>query len=195
MPGRERMHTLTLTRDTDERWTPELVSYWQRAGDRIGEETPSVAAPSNAGNVQVRAVRVRPAITASNHMEDLNIVVQRLESSDPRERFRPHHRHQRSRLLRRVRTVPRASQPGEDAAARRPSPLEQPSLRAAGHADECDRSTPTSPTLTPAMAIASSGTSGNDSRCLVVAKRLSSPRFKPIRSAMTCRSAASPTTR
>ena len=80
-------YQLALPRNQDEHWNPALLAYWQRMGDRIGEETQAAAAPSNAGNVQVRSLRVRPAFVMSITAEDANVVLQRLEQPDPRERF------------------------------------------------------------------------------------------------------------
>jgi SAM-dependent methyltransferase len=60
-------------------WSDRLVAYWKRFGDRIGDDTKPVAAPPEAGSVQVRAVRVRPAVVLAVVPEDLNIVLQRLE--------------------------------------------------------------------------------------------------------------------
>ncbi len=80
-------YTLTLPHNRDEHWKPELLAYWQRMGDRIGEEMKAVAAPSNAGDVQVRAVRVRPTIAMSMIPNDLNIVLQRPGRANPQEQF------------------------------------------------------------------------------------------------------------
>jgi hypothetical protein len=80
-------YILALPRNTDEHWTPELLTYWQHMGDRIAEETDAIVAPSNAGNVQVRAVRVRPTVVLSTIAQDVNVVLQRLEQSDAHEQF------------------------------------------------------------------------------------------------------------
>lgn len=80
-------YVLVLPRHRDERWNPGLVTYWERFGDRIGEEVKAVAAPLGAGSVQVRAVRVRPAVVTSITPRDLNIVLQRLEPLTADERF------------------------------------------------------------------------------------------------------------
>lgn len=80
-------YVLALPRNMDEGWNRDLSAYWQYIGDRIGEETQAIVAPPNAGNVQIRAVRVRPSVVASIVAQDLNVVLQRLEQSDPRERF------------------------------------------------------------------------------------------------------------
>jgi hypothetical protein len=72
-------YALQLPRNMDPPWTPSLVTYWERLGDRIGEGVKAVAVPPSAGSVQVRAIRVRPAVVLSIVPEDLNIVLQRLE--------------------------------------------------------------------------------------------------------------------
>ena len=71
-------YVLNVPRDTTARWNPELVSYWERFGDRIGEPTVG-AAPAAAGAVMVRSVRVRPDVVLSVDPNDLNIVLQRIE--------------------------------------------------------------------------------------------------------------------
>jgi hypothetical protein len=71
---------LVLLRDVDRSWTPDLVAYWRRLGDRIGEETPTtVTPPATAGRVQVRGIRVRPSIVLATTARDLNIVLKREE--------------------------------------------------------------------------------------------------------------------
>jgi SAM-dependent methyltransferase len=80
-------YVMELPRDVDAGWRPELVAYWRRFGDRIGEETAAMAPPAGAANVQVRAVRVRPAIVLGVVAEDLNIVLQRRERLAADERF------------------------------------------------------------------------------------------------------------
>jgi hypothetical protein len=69
-------------------WTPQLVAYWARLGDRVGEEAKPVSTPpALAGTIQVRAVRIRPAVVGSIVPQDLNIVLQRLEPLADNERF------------------------------------------------------------------------------------------------------------
>ena len=69
-----------------ERWTPDLVRYWERLGDRVGEEE-QADPPSDRSDVRIRAVRVRPAVVQSIVPRDVNIVVERLEPMAPAERF------------------------------------------------------------------------------------------------------------
>jgi hypothetical protein len=80
-------YVLQLPRDIDAGWRPDLVTYWRQFGDRIGDETPAVAAPPGAASIQVRAVRVRPSIVLRVVPEDLNIVLQRRERLPIDERF------------------------------------------------------------------------------------------------------------
>jgi len=80
-------YVLQLPRNMDPPWTPSLVTYWERFGDKIGEEVKAVAVPPSAGSVRVRAVRVRPAVVLSIIPQDVNIVLQRLEPLAADERF------------------------------------------------------------------------------------------------------------
>jgi hypothetical protein len=75
---------LTLPRERDEGWRPELLRYWQVLGGQIGSETPAMRSPSG---VDVRAVRVRPDVVTSLQVRDLNVVVERLDPLPPEERF------------------------------------------------------------------------------------------------------------
>ena len=72
-------YVLHLPLDGEERWTPDLMAYWQRLGDRIGKDMAPLAPPSGAGKIQVRAVRIPPAPVMSIVPRDLNIVLERLE--------------------------------------------------------------------------------------------------------------------
>ncbi len=69
---------LVLPRNSERAWTPDLVAYWQRLGDRIGEPGTPPAAPASAGPVAVRSVTVRPAIVSAVSSQDVNIVLERL---------------------------------------------------------------------------------------------------------------------
>jgi hypothetical protein len=80
-------YVLQLPRDVEAGWRPDLVAYWQRFGDRIGQETTAVAAPPGAAGVQVRAVRVRPSVVLAIAAQDLNIVLQRRQPPAEDERF------------------------------------------------------------------------------------------------------------
>lgn len=73
--------------DPKHQWDAALVGYWKRLGDRIGEEVAPIPPPAFAGDVRVRAVRVRPAITLSIAPQDLDIIVERLEPLRDEERF------------------------------------------------------------------------------------------------------------
>jgi hypothetical protein len=78
-------YAINVPRDTTARWNPELVSFWERFGERIGEGS-LISAPAAAGAVMVRSLRVRPAVVAAIDPQDVNVVVQRLELP-PGERF------------------------------------------------------------------------------------------------------------
>ena len=88
--GRARNGTgyvVHLPRDPEGMWSDSLIAYWRRFGDQVAEETNPVAAPPGAGIVQVRAVRVRPAVVLTVVADDLNIVLQRLEPVQDDDRF------------------------------------------------------------------------------------------------------------
>ena len=73
--------------DASHQWNPDLVKYWQRFGSAIGDETQAMAAPSTAGDVRVRAVRVRPEIVRSIVPRDVNIVLEHLDLLKEDHRF------------------------------------------------------------------------------------------------------------
>jgi hypothetical protein len=76
-----RGYVVQLPRDAQGQWKHEAVNYWATFGDRIGVPVTPVSVPAGAGDVKVRAVRIRPAIVSTITPEDLNIVVQRLETA------------------------------------------------------------------------------------------------------------------
>jgi hypothetical protein len=80
-------YTVQLVRDPEAGWTPELVSYWERFGDRVGAPVAAATPPAGAGPLKVRAVTIRPAVVASITSEDLNIVLQRPEGLRAAEQF------------------------------------------------------------------------------------------------------------
>ena len=67
--------------DSTHHWTPELVSYWQHFGERIGSSIQALAPP--APGLRVRAIRIPPDVMKYVAPRDLNIVVQRLAGSEP----------------------------------------------------------------------------------------------------------------
>ena len=80
-------YTVQLPRDPTERWQRDLVSYWTRFGDSVGEHATPVAAPPAAGRVDVRAVRIRPDVVQAIAPHDLNIILQRPDPLPNDERF------------------------------------------------------------------------------------------------------------
>jgi hypothetical protein len=80
-------YTVQLPRDPTERWQRDLVSYWTRFGDAVGEHATPVTAPPAAGRVDVRAVRIRPEVVQAIVPRDLNIILQRPDPLPDDERF------------------------------------------------------------------------------------------------------------
>lgn len=80
-------YVLQLPLNRVERWDPALVTYWERFGDRVGEEVQAQRAPDSLNGITVRAVRLRPDVVLSVSAHDLNIVLERLEPLAEDERF------------------------------------------------------------------------------------------------------------
>ena len=72
-------YVLRLARDLDEPWNQELIAYWNQFGDGIGAPA-SAMVPAGVKNVDARAVRVSPSTVLSIVPQDLNIVVERIET-------------------------------------------------------------------------------------------------------------------
>ena len=72
-------YVLTLPLDRGGAWTDSLVAFWKQLGGTIGQPRSPSAPPAAAGDVQARAIAVRPAIVQSISPIDLNIVVERLD--------------------------------------------------------------------------------------------------------------------
>jgi len=67
-------------------WREPFVYYWAAFGDAVATRGEAVKPPPTAGELEVRAVRVRPTIQAAVRPMDLNIVYQRL-ALPPERRF------------------------------------------------------------------------------------------------------------
>ncbi len=65
--------------DAQRQWHPDLVSYWQRFGDRVGDVVEPIPPPAGAKGLRVRAVSVRPSVVTSVVPHDLNIVLEQLQ--------------------------------------------------------------------------------------------------------------------
>ena len=85
--GAGRGYSLVLPRATDRSWSAELTAYWQRFGDRIGQQASVAPPPPAAGRVDVRGVLVQPSVVLSIEPRDLNIVLQRVEPLAAGEQF------------------------------------------------------------------------------------------------------------
>lgn len=75
-------YRLVFPLDAGRPWHQPLIDYWARLGGQIGSEAGEVVAPPNAGEVQARAVDIRPDVVSSINSLDLNIIVQRLASPE-----------------------------------------------------------------------------------------------------------------
>ena len=79
-------YLLHVPRDTEKQWSPGLAAYWSRFGDSIGEEAAGAPAPPGLGAVEVRVVRIDPAVVTSLVPHDLNIILERQDLA-PEDRF------------------------------------------------------------------------------------------------------------
>lgn len=77
-----RGYTLQVPRDPQWRWKPELVAYWERFGNQIGEHVRPVPLPADLRTIELRAVRVRPEVVRQLRPVDVNIVLQRTVASE-----------------------------------------------------------------------------------------------------------------
>ena len=76
---RGESYIVQLPRDEQASWKPGALQYWQAFGDQIGEASRPVDVPAAAGQLKVRAVRIRPSVVQRISPIDTNIVLQRLE--------------------------------------------------------------------------------------------------------------------
>ncbi len=72
-------YVVQLPRDEQSQWKPDAVRYWERFGDQVGNPVPPVAVPATAGQLNIRAVRIRPGLVTRVLPVDTNIVLQRLD--------------------------------------------------------------------------------------------------------------------
>ncbi len=79
-------YIVQLPRDLHAEWKPEAIRYWERFGDNVGSPVPPVAIPGTVGELNIRALRVRPMEASRVWPVDTNIVLQRLDLP-PEERF------------------------------------------------------------------------------------------------------------
>ena len=72
-------YTLNLPLPESNPWQPEVRTYWQTFGDRIGTPVPARTSTTIARLAELRAVRVRPSVVQRMSVQDLNIVTERLD--------------------------------------------------------------------------------------------------------------------
>jgi hypothetical protein len=75
-------YSVILPRTSDRSWHEDLIAYWERFGNWIGQPIARAPIPPpNAGRLDLRGVSIRPEVVLSITPVDLNIVTERLEES------------------------------------------------------------------------------------------------------------------
>ena len=72
-------YTLNLPLPRSTPWLPEVRTYWQTFGDRIGEPAQSPTPKTITELAELRAVRARPSAVQRLSVLDVNIVTERLD--------------------------------------------------------------------------------------------------------------------
>jgi len=72
-------YTLNLPLPRRTPWLPDVRTYWQTFGDRIGAPARTPTSKAVAELVELRAVRATPSAVQRMSMRDVNIVTERLE--------------------------------------------------------------------------------------------------------------------
>jgi hypothetical protein len=73
-------YTLNLPLPSSTPWLPEVRTYWQTFGDRIGAPIPARTSKAMAGLAELRAVRARPSVVRQMSIANVNIVTERLDN-------------------------------------------------------------------------------------------------------------------
>lgn len=76
--AKETGYLLQLPRDNAKPWPPQLADYWNALGDQVGTAVEPIRPPDIFGDMQTRAVRVRPEVVRALEPVDLNIVLEHL---------------------------------------------------------------------------------------------------------------------
>ena len=72
-------YTLNLPLPTSTPWLPEVRTYWQTFGDRIGAPAPAAASRAMTELAEVRAVGATPSVVQRISILNLNVVTERLD--------------------------------------------------------------------------------------------------------------------
>jgi hypothetical protein len=72
-------YVVQLPRQSQVPWKTSTSDYWRNFGDQIGAPEAPMRAPALAGDVETRAVRIRPSIVSLITPVDLDIVTQHLD--------------------------------------------------------------------------------------------------------------------
>jgi SAM-dependent methyltransferase len=81
-----RAYTIQLTHDPQSAWTPEMATYWQKFGERIGKPVAPIEPPAALAALETRALEVRPEVVRAVLPASLNVVLDHA-TPPPAERF------------------------------------------------------------------------------------------------------------
>ncbi|MBV9507036.1 MAG: hypothetical protein JO323_18750 [Acidobacteriia bacterium] len=76
-------YLMQLPRDRAGAWSEALTAYWRSFGDQAGINVTAMPLPQVLAGVEARAVRIRPEVVLACRQVDLDIVVERLNLSEP----------------------------------------------------------------------------------------------------------------
>jgi hypothetical protein len=79
-------YVLQLPQQQQVPWKPATSNFWRQFGNQIGTPVNPIQAPAVAGNVETRAVEIRPAIVSMITPVELDIVTHHLDLP-PKEGF------------------------------------------------------------------------------------------------------------
>lgn len=82
----DRGYTIQLPLGGRQGWSAEVIEYWERFGNWIGDAADAATPPTDSG-LRMRAVQVRPDVVRAVVPQDLNIVLQRLDRLPPAAQF------------------------------------------------------------------------------------------------------------
>jgi hypothetical protein len=82
LADQNRSYAIQLPLDPGTPWRQDSVQYWKALGDYVGTVAPATPVPPELAGLAMRVVRVRPAIVRCVQPIDLDIVLERVDTSE-----------------------------------------------------------------------------------------------------------------